>query len=58
MLVVLLKVLATALDVELMGVIPTIELAYDKHWNQLWIECDSRLVTLAPKSLIALSHGS
>lgn len=38
---------SNALYAEVMGVILAIECAYDKNWQYLWIECDSKLVTLA-----------
>ncbi|GAU40289.1 hypothetical protein TSUD_362690 [Trifolium subterraneum] len=39
-----------ALHAEVMGVILAIECAYEKNWSHLWIETDSRLVTMAFKS--------
>jgi len=32
-----------------MGVILAMECAYQKNWHNLWIESDSKLVTLAIK---------
>jgi ribonuclease HI len=39
-----------ALFAEIMGVILAIECASEKNWNQLWVECDSRLVVSAFKN--------
>jgi ribonuclease HI len=39
-----------ALYAEFMGVILAIEYAYDKNWNLLWVECDSKIVSMALKS--------
>lgn len=36
---------------ELLAAMRAIELAHDKGWHFLWLECDSTLVTLACKSL-------
>jgi ribonuclease HI len=41
---------ANALYAEIMGVIIAVECALARHWNHLWLECDSKLVTLALKS--------
>ncbi|GAU35907.1 hypothetical protein TSUD_69400 [Trifolium subterraneum] len=42
--------IATALVAEIMGVVLAIECASNKHWNCLWLECDSQLVSLAFKN--------
>ena len=39
--------IATAFAVELLGAILAIEIAFDKGWNRLWLECNSRLVVNA-----------
>jgi hypothetical protein len=41
---------ANALFAEIMGVTIAVEYAQARHWNHLWLECDSKLVTLALKS--------
>lgn len=38
---------STPLYAEAMGVILTVEIAFNNNWNYLWIECDSMLVTFA-----------
>jgi ribonuclease HI len=37
--------IVTTLVAEIMGVILAIECASNKHWNCLWLECDSQLVS-------------
>jgi ribonuclease HI len=43
---------------ELVGVISATEFAHRKGWNQLWLETDSKLVTLGFKYHSILSFGS
>ncbi|GAU23975.1 hypothetical protein TSUD_327760 [Trifolium subterraneum] len=38
---------ANSLFAEIMGAILAIECASNKNWNQIWLECDSKLVVLA-----------
>ena len=42
--------ISDALNSEIMRVIIAIKIAYEKKWNKLWIESDSKLATLALKS--------
>lgn len=42
--------IANALFAEFMGIILAVECAFQKNWLNLWIESDSKLVTLAIKS--------
>jgi ribonuclease HI len=42
--------IANALYVEIMGVILAIEFAFEKQWNFMLIESDSKLVTLTLES--------
>jgi ribonuclease HI len=39
-----------AFSIELIGAITVIEIAQRRGWNHLWLECDSKLVTLTFKS--------
>jgi ribonuclease HI len=43
-----------AFSAELIGAITAIEIAQRRGWNHLWLECDSKLVTLTFKSQLAI----
>lgn len=41
----------TSFEVEILTVMKPIEVAYERGWSKLWVECDSTLIVTSYKSI-------